>query len=81
MDGDMVVVAAQSVLDYPHQIALVKINGNEATLKRVEIKNDGLMLIADNTAVYSPHFFTAEEVTNLPVMIEGVVVKLIREML
>lgn len=80
MDGDMVVVAAQSVLDYPHQIALVKINGNEATLKRVEIKDDGLALVGDNTSVYPPHFFTAAEVTDLPVRIEGVVIKLIREM-
>ena len=77
-DGDIVVIQAQSLIDYPRQIALVKINGEEATLKRVELKEDGVMLIGDNIDVYPPHFFTAEEVEQLPVKIEGVVTKLIR---
>lgn len=80
LDGDMVVVAAQSTLDYPRQIALVKINGDEATLKRVEVKEDGLLLLADNIDVYPPHYYTAQEVKDLPIMIEGVVVQLIREL-
>ena len=79
-DGDVVIVRAQSVIDYPHQIALVKIDGEDATLKRVEVKDNGLMLIADNIDVYSPHFYTAKEVETLPVKIEGVVVQLIRNM-
>lgn len=78
-DGDIVVIQAQSLVDYPRQIALVKINGEEATLKRVEIRDDGVMLIGDNVDVYPPHFFTAEEVEQLPVKIEGVVTKLIRD--
>ena len=80
LDGDIVVVVAQSVLDFPRQIALVKINGDEATLKRVEIKDNGIMLIADNVDVYPPHFYTSAEVEQLPVSIEGVVVQLIRDM-
>lgn len=78
-DGDAVVVSAQSVLDYPRQIALVKVNGEDHTIKRVEIKDDGLLLLADNIDVYPPHFYTSKEVEELPVTIEGVVVKLIRE--
>lgn len=80
LDGDMVIVVAQNVLDYPRQIALVKINGDEATLKRVEIKENGIMLIGDNVDVYPPHFYTAQEVKELPVKIEGVVVQLIRNL-
>lgn len=79
LDGDIVVVAATSVIDYPRQIALVKVNGDEATIKRLEEKSDGLLLIGDNIDAYPPHFYTAEEVVNLPVTIEGVVTRLIRE--
>lgn len=78
-DGDTVVVTIQNVIDYPRQLALVKVNGNESTIKRVEIKDDGLLLIGDNVDVYAPHFFTAHEVQTLPVTIEGIVKRLIRE--
>lgn len=78
-DGDIVIISAQNVIDYPRQIALVRVNGDEATLKRVEIQEKGLLLIGDNPSVYSPHFFTSEQVEQLPVMIEGVLTKLIRE--
>lgn len=78
-DGDIVIMTAQSVLDYPHQIALVKVDGEESTIKRVEIREDGIMLIGDNIDVYPPHFFTVDQVEQLPVMIEGVLTKLIRE--
>lgn len=80
LDGDLVVVSAQNTVDYKRQIALVKINGDEATLKRVQLKKDGVLLIADNVSVYEPHFFTAEEVSELPVRIEGIVRKVIREL-
>lgn len=78
-DGDIVIMTAQSVLDYPHQIALVKVDGEESTIKRVEVREDGIMLIGDNIDVYPPHFYTVDQVEQLPVMIEGVLTKLIRE--
>ena len=78
-DGDLVVFQAQNVIDFPRQICLVQINGNEPTIKRVEIKDDGVLLIGDNINVYTPHFYTAEEVHELPVTIEGVAVKMIRD--
>lgn len=79
-DGDVVVITAQSVLDYPRQLALVKINGEEATVKRAEVRSDGLLLMGDNVDVFSPRYFTKEDVEELPVRIEGVVVRLIREL-
>lgn len=78
-DHDLVVINIQSVLDYDGQIALVKVNGEEATLKRVEIKNDGILLVGDNIRVFAPKFYSAEEVEQLPVRIEGVVVRIIRD--
>lgn len=78
-DGDVVVVSAQNVIDYPRQIALVKVNGEESTLKRVEVRDNGIMLMGDNIDAYPPHFYTADQVEQLPVRIEGVLTKLIRE--
>lgn len=80
LDGDIVVVTRQSTVNYTRQIALVRINGEESTLKRVQIKKDGIVLIADNVNVYEPHFFTKEDVTDLPVRIDGIVTKIIREL-
>lgn len=80
LDGDIVVVTRQSTVNYTRQIALVRINGEESTLKRVQIKKDGILLIADNVNVYEPHFFSAEEVNDLPVRIDGIVSKVIREL-
>lgn len=77
-DGDIVAVKPQKYVDSNSQIALVKINGDEATLKRVEMRDDGILLIGDNISVYQPHFFSAEQVNSLPVSIEGVVVTMIR---
>ena len=78
-DGDVVVISAQNVIDYPRQIALVKVNGEESTLKRVEVRDNGIMLMGDNIDAYPPHFYTADQVEQLPVVIEGVLTKLIRE--
>lgn len=79
LDGDIVVVRVQSVPNYKNQICLVKINGEENTFKRVTVSDDGITLIADNTSVYPPHFYSAQEVEDLPVRIMGVVVRLVRE--
>ena len=79
LDGDTVVVSAQNTIDYPRQICLVRVNGDESTIKRVEIKQDGILLIGDNTDVYPPHFFTRSEAEQMPVRIEGVVTRLIRD--
>ena len=78
-DGDIAIVSAQNFIDYPRQIALVRVNGEESALKRVEIQDGGLLLIGDNTSVYSPHFYTDKQVEQLPVVIEGVLTRLIRE--
>lgn len=80
LEGDIVVVTRQNTVNYTRQIALVRINGEESTLKRVQIKKDGILLIADNVNVYEPHFFTEDEVIDLPVRIDGIVTKIIREL-
>lgn len=79
-DGDIAIIAATSVVRSDGDIMLVKINGDEATLKYVKKDSDGLYLYAENTDAYKRRFFTAKEVDELPVTIEGVVVRFIREM-
>lgn len=71
-DGDVVIVHKQSDVD-SGQIAVVLVNGDDATVKQIEKSDAGLTLIGLNPTVYSPHFYTADEVNHLPVRILGAV--------
>lgn len=74
LDGDVVVVRVQETIE-SGETAIVMINGDEATCKRVKITPDGLMLIANNPD-YEPMFYTKKQVEELPVRIFGKVVEL-----
>lgn len=71
-NGDIVIVHKQSDVD-SGQIAVVLVNGDDATVKQVKKSENGLTLIGLNPTVYSPHFYTANEVNSLPVRILGAV--------
>lgn len=71
-DGDRVIVHKQSDVD-SGQTAVVLVNGDEATVKRVKKMEGGIMLIALNPAVYQPHFYSAKDIRELPVRIIGLV--------
>lgn len=58
--------------------AIVLINGNTATCKKVYRRADGLELKPNNDK-YKPLFFTPQEVNDLPVRVIGVVERLIAE--
>lgn len=74
-EGDVVIVKRQPDVD-SGDIAIVMINGDEATIKKVKKLPDGIMLIASNTAVYEPTFYSKKEIDELPVVILGKVVEL-----
>lgn len=77
LEGDVVIIKqVEEVND--GDIAIVLVNGYEATVKKIKIQDTGLTLIGLNVDVYPPHFYCAEEVTNLPVKIIGKVVELRR---
>lgn len=78
MDGDIIIVRSQSEVR-SGDIAVVTINGNEATCKEVQVSGDGLALIGHNTSVYTPHFYSAEDVEHMPVVIRGKVVSMRRD--
>lgn len=74
-EGDIVVVRKQEDIE-SGDTAIVLINGGEATVKKVKKTEEGIMLIANNMAVYSPHFYSNKEIEELPVRIIGKVVEL-----
>lgn len=73
-DGDVVIVKKESAAD-SGDVAIVMVNGNEATCKEVQISNAGLTLVGWNVAAFSPMFFTKEDVEKLPVKVIGRVVE------
>ena len=75
--GDIVIVKKQSDVD-SGDIAIVIINGDEGTCKKVVKHETGLSLISYNPS-YPPMFYTWQEVENLPVTINGKVVELRRK--
>ena len=78
-EDDVVIVRKQPTAD-TGDIAIVLINGDEATIKKIKRERDGVMLIGYNTAVYEPHFYSNEEIENLPVQILGKVIELRRKL-
>lgn len=74
LDGDVVIVRKQSTCD-SSDIAVILVDGEDATVKKIQISNGGIMLIPLNPA-YDPKFFDRQTVLNLPVTIIGKVVEL-----
>lgn len=74
-NGDVVIVRQQEDVD-TGDVAIVLVNGDEATVKEVKKLDTGIMLIGWNTAVYSPRFYSAKDIKSLPVRIIGKVVEL-----
>lgn len=73
-EGDVVIVKKQNDVD-DGELAIVLVNGDQATFKQVRKSESGITLIGTNTAVYLPHFYSNEEIESLPVAIIGKVVE------
>lgn len=74
-EGDVVIVREQPDVE-SGDIAIVLVNGDDATVKKlVKYENGSIALIASNTA-YAPMIFTAEQIESLPVKVIGKVVEL-----
>lgn len=69
-EGDLVIVHKQDYFDNG-DICIVLVNGNEATVKKVQKNDSGITLIGFNAMVYPPHFYNAREVVTLPVRVIG----------
>ena len=73
-EGDVVIVRKQPDVD-SGQIAIVCVNGDTATCKKVMKQANGILLQPLNPA-YEPTFYSADDVQNIPITILGRVVEL-----
>ena len=77
-NGDIVVVRCQSDVE-SGEIAIVKVNGDSATCKRLKKYADHISLISINSE-YDPMFFSEKEIQTIPVSVIGKVVELRRKL-
>lgn len=73
-EGDTVIVRIQPDVE-DGEIAVVLVNGDEATCKKIKKTPEGVMLLSLNPA-FPPIFYTNKEIETLPVKILGKVVEL-----
>ena len=72
-EGDILIVKRQDDCE-SGDIAIVMVNGNDATVKRLIKYADGIRLLPNNPA-FEPMYFTNEEIINKPVKIIGKVIE------
>lgn len=73
-EGDVVIVRKQPDVE-SGEIAIVLVNGDEATIKKVQKFDGGINLIPSNSA-YDVMTYTNEQIEKLPIRILGKVVEL-----
>lgn len=76
---DVVIVRKQATAE-TGDIAVILIDGDAATVKKIHRNHGGVMLIGYNAAIYEPHFYTNDEIESLPVQILGKVIELRRKL-
>lgn len=77
-DGDIVIVKKQPTVD-SGDIAIVLVNGNDATVKEIKESPAGITLIGHNAAIYTPQFYSNKDIQDMPVQIIGKVVEMRRK--
>ena len=73
-NGDVVIVRKQEDCD-SGQIAIVCVNGNEATCKKIIKQESGIMLVPLNSS-YETVFYSNNDIIDIPITILGRVVEL-----
>ena len=74
-EGDVVIVRKQSTAD-TGDTAVVLVNGDSATVKRIKKEPDGDLWLIPNNPAYDTKHYTPDEIRALPVSILGKVVEL-----
>ncbi len=72
-EGDVVIVRRQEDVE-SGDIAIVMVNGNDATIKRLLKYQDGIRLMPSNP-IYDPIYFTNQEILEKPVKVIGKVIE------
>lgn len=73
IEDDIVIVKKQDTIE-SGQVAIVMVNGDEATCKKVVKKDNGIMLVGYNPE-FTPLYYSAEEIETKPVRIIGKVME------
>lgn len=76
-EGDIIVVRQQPDVE-SNEIAVILVNGDEGTVKRIKKDDNGIFLIGDNPTAFTPRFYSNQEINDLPVKIIGKVIELRR---
>lgn len=77
-EGDVIICKWEQTCD-TGDIAVVMVNGDEATVKEIKRGFDGVTLIGHNVAVFPPKFYSNYEIETLPVRVIGVVYEVRRK--
>jgi repressor LexA len=77
-NGDIVIVVKQDFIE-SGDIAVVRVNDTEVTVKKVKKLQDGIVLMPKNPA-FEPVYFSNEQVRTLPVTIIGKVLEIRRRL-
>ena len=77
-DGDIVTVELTTEVS-PHDLAVVKIDGETACVKYCEITDHGIWLKAENKSVYEDRFYSISQVLTLPITVLSRVIELRRK--
>ena len=73
-EGDVVIVRKQAIVE-DNEIAIVLVNGNDATIKKIKRFDGGITLIPTNPN-YDVITYTNKQIEELPVTVLGKVVEL-----
>lgn len=74
MEGDVVIIRQQDDADTGDTV-VVLVNGDDATVKRLRKRPEGIMLVPNNPT-FEPLFYSNRDIAELPVRIIGKVVEL-----
>jgi len=77
IEGDIVIIKKQNDCEN-NEIAIIIVNGDEGTIKKVRKTEQGIILQPLNLA-YAPMIFTNEEIKSIPITIVGIVKELKRK--
>lgn len=77
-NGDIAIIEKQDNAE-SGSIAVVRVNGEDVTVKKIRVSQKGLMLIPLNPA-YDPVFFDQNQIATLPVTIIGKVIEIRRRL-
>lgn len=79
LDGDIIKIEPTSETS-PRDYTLIKINGDDCTVKFVEVVENGIWVKAVNKEVFADRFYTIQDVLSLPITIIGKVVSFERKL-